>query len=77
MNGVTGPASLDPHGDKMRKLISWRCSYAAWDGDELTEDHLILALSNHFPGDLEELVQKLHLKAKITREREKKPRSLF
>ena len=77
MNGVTGPASLDPHGDKMRNLISWRCLYAAWDGDELTEDHLILALSNHFPGDLEELVQKLHLKAKITREREKKPRSLF
>jgi RNA-directed DNA polymerase len=77
LEAIDAGPSLDPHGDKMGKLISWRCSYAAWDGDELTEEHLNVVLSNHFSGDLGELVQKLHLRAQITREREKKPRPLF
>jgi hypothetical protein len=70
-------ASPGPLQEKWNKLISWRCSYAAWEGDESTDDLLHGAVCNYFPGDLEELLQILHLRAQITREREKKPRPLF
>ena len=43
----------------------------------MTDDLLIAALCNHFPGDLEILLRILHLRVQITREREKKPRPLF
>jgi RNA-directed DNA polymerase len=61
----------DPLREKLNKAISWRCAYAAWEGDELTDDVLFVVLSNHFPPDCldEELIPFLHSKAQITRKK--------
>jgi RNA-directed DNA polymerase len=77
LEAIDTDRSSDPFEDKWNRLIGWRCAYAAWDGGESIEDLLIAALSNHFPSDLEKLVQILHLRAQMTREREKAPRPLF
>ena len=61
----------DTQAEKMARLSSWRCSHAAWDGDEFGDCVLIAILSHHFSGDLEGLVQLIHLRAKGTKEKRK------
>ena len=60
----------------MARLISWRCSYAAWDGGGTADDTLIAILGNHFGGDLEELVELIRLRAQKTKEKVK-PKTLL
>jgi hypothetical protein len=45
----------------------WRCSYASWEGDEHGDDLLHAILANHFPGDIDELIQSIHLRAQKTK----------
>ena len=59
------PAKL--HADKAECLINWRCSFAAWDGDGYGDAVLIALLSNHFGGDVEELLALIHSRAKQTK----------
>jgi hypothetical protein len=59
------PAEL--HADKMACLLNWRCSYAAWDGDEHGDAVLTALLSNHFAGDLEAMLSIIHARAKKTK----------
>jgi hypothetical protein len=50
----------NPTEAKKARFLSWRCSYAAWDGDPYGDDLLFVILSNHFPSDLDELIQLAH-----------------
>jgi hypothetical protein len=55
------------HAEKIACLLNWRCSYAAWDGDEYGDEVLIALLSNHFDGDLEAMLTMIHARARKTK----------
>ena len=63
------PTLPDAHARKVARLHSWRCRYVAWDGDEIGDNSLVAILGHHFSGDLEELVRRVHLRAKKTRDK--------
>ena len=59
--------SAELHAEKVACLLNWRCSYAAWDGDEYGDEVLIALLSNHFGGDLEAMLSMIHARARKTK----------
>ena len=76
LDAVDAAPFANPHAEKMARLISWRCSYAAWDGGGTADDTLIAILGNPFGGDLEELVELIRLRAQKTKEKVK-PKTLL
>jgi hypothetical protein len=69
LEAINPDTSSDPIRDKLYKALSWRCAYAAWEGGGYAEDVLYAALSNHFGWSLDEVLEFLHFKARITREK--------
>jgi hypothetical protein len=65
--GFIPKTSAELHAGKAACLLNWRCSYAAWDGDEHGDANLIAVLNNHFAGDLEALLSILHARARKTK----------
>jgi hypothetical protein len=66
-SGFMPKTSTELHAEKVACLLNWRCSYAAWDGDEYGDGVLIVLLSNHFAGDLEAMLSIIHARAKMTK----------
>jgi len=66
------PTLPNAHAQKMARLLSWRCSYASWEGDELGDNNLVAIFGHHFAGDLEKLVRLAHMRAERTREKQRK-----
>jgi hypothetical protein len=76
LDAVDAGPFANSHAEKIARLISWRCSYAACDGGGSADDTLIAILGNHFDGDLEELVELSRVRAQKTKEKVK-PQTLF
>jgi hypothetical protein len=66
-SGFMPKTSAELHAEKVACLLNWRCSYAAWDGDEYGDEVLIALLSSHFGGDLEAMLSLIHARANETK----------